>query len=237
MSSYTRPNWRTSALVTIDTQNDFTLPGAPAEIQGTSAALPNMERVLNAYRAQGLPVLHVIRLYMEDGSNVDLCRREAVENGARIAAPGTEGAELADAIRAAGYAPLDADKLLNGGFQEVGEREWAMYKPRWGAFYRTGLETFLRERGIDTLVFIGCNFPNCPRTSIYEASERDFRVVLVADAMSQVYEKGIQEVSGIGVYVCGTEQVLHTVAEHDTTMLADAPENGTRNGIGPEGVE
>ena len=33
-------------------------------------------------------------------------------------------------------------------------------------------------------MFCGCNFPNCPRTSIYEASERDFRVVLARDAIS-----------------------------------------------------
>src|SRR3989442_358297 len=31
--------------------------------------------------------------------------------------------------------------------------------------------------GISTLVCCGCNFPNCPRTSLYEASERDFRLV------------------------------------------------------------
>ncbi|MBE9918161.1 cysteine hydrolase [Paenibacillus donghaensis] len=86
--SYTSPNWKTSVLIAIDTQNDFTLPSAP-EIKGTSAMLPNIRRLLDAYRvhAQGLPIIHVI----EDGSNVDLCRREAVQNGAKIAAPATSG--------------------------------------------------------------------------------------------------------------------------------------------------
>lgn len=46
---------------------------------------------------------------------------------------------------------------------------------------------------------------------MYEASERDFRVVMVADAMSQVYEKGIQEMGGIGVHVCGVEEVLQAI--------------------------
>ncbi|WP_459872860.1 hypothetical protein, partial [Endothiovibrio diazotrophicus] len=50
-----------------------------------------------------------------------------------------------------------------------------LYKPRWGAFYRTSLESHLRGLDVSTLVFSGCNFPNCPRTSIYQASERDFR--------------------------------------------------------------
>lgn len=42
-------------------------------------------------------------------------------------------------------------------------------------------------------MFAGCNFPNCPRTSIYEASERDFRTVLVRDAISGLYERGEHE--------------------------------------------
>src|SRR5690349_14367644 len=56
--------------------------------------------------------------------------------------------------------------------------------PRWGAFFGTSLTEQLVENRVDTVVVTGCNFPNCPRTSIYEASERDFRILLVEDAMS-----------------------------------------------------
>lgn len=41
-----------------------------------------------------------------------------------------------------------------------------------GAFYGTRLEEHLRALDVDTVVVCGCNFPNCPRTTIYEASER-----------------------------------------------------------------
>jgi len=214
--SYTSPNWHRSALVTIDTQNDFTLPDAPARIDGTYEALPRMVSVLEAFRSKGLPIVHVVRIYKEDGSNVDLCRREAVEKGLRVVAPNTKGAELVREIRPDGYAPLDAERLLNGEFQAVGPNEWAMYKPRWGAFYRTDLERFLRDRGVDTIVFIGCNYPNCPRTSMYEASERDFRVVMVSDAMSQVYEQGIREMRNIGVHVCTAEEAVEAVRSVQT---------------------
>jgi hypothetical protein len=40
-------------------------------------------------------------------------------------------------------------------------------------------EDLLRKLEVTTLTFVGCNFPNCPRTSIYEATERDLRVVAV----------------------------------------------------------
>jgi isochorismate hydrolase len=75
----------------------------------------------------------------------------------------------------------------------LGTEEVAIYKPRWGAFYQTPLEEYLREREVSTLVFSGCNFPNCPHTSIYEASERTFGVVLAEDAISGLYDRGKQE--------------------------------------------
>ncbi|PSQ90892.1 MAG: cysteine hydrolase, partial [Proteobacteria bacterium SW_6_67_9] len=62
MSKYTQPQIGTSALVTVDVQNDFTLRGAPAEIEGTEEAVPQMVRSLEAFRAKGLPIFHMVRL-------------------------------------------------------------------------------------------------------------------------------------------------------------------------------
>ena len=83
-----------------------------------------------------------------------------------------------------------------------------MYKPRWGAFYATPLEEHLRALGVDTLVFCGTNFPNCSRTSIYEASERDFRIVVAADAVSGIYDRGRAELEAIGVYLQPAGEVV-----------------------------
>ena len=82
-----------------------------------------------------------------------------------------------------------------------------MYKPRWGAFYNTPLEDHLRAHDVNTLVFCGCNFPNCPRTSMYEASERHYRVVLARDALSGLYERGERELANIGVRLMGASEV------------------------------
>ena len=88
-----------------------------------------------------------------------------------------------------------------------------IYKPRWGAFYETPLERHLRTLGVSTLLFCGCNFPNCPRTSIYEASERDFRVVLAEDAISGLYDRGREELRNIGVAVLPTAEVVAALAD------------------------
>lgn len=203
MVALTAPRFESAALVTIDVQRD-TLDGRPLEIPGTSTALAAMAALADAFRRAGRPIVHVLRLYREDGTNVDLCRRELVEGGARILAPGDEGAELAPGLAPNGAPGLDSDLLLAGGLQPLGPDEWAMYKPRWGAFYQTPLEDHLRGLGVDTLAVCGANFPNCPRTSIYEASERDFRVVIAPDAISGIYERGLAELSGIGVALMDT---------------------------------
>jgi nicotinamidase-related amidase len=196
--AYLAPDFTRAALVTIDTQQD-TLDGQPFEVPGTSAALPEMRRLAEAFRTAGRPIVHVVRLYRPDGSNVDPCRRCAVEEGARLVLAGSPGAEPAPGLLSADAPRLDTPLLLAGGIQHVGPGEVVIYKPRWGAFFQTPLEAHLRALGVSTLIFCGCNFPNCPRASVYEASERDFRLVLVRDAVSGLYERGEQEMQAIGV--------------------------------------
>ena len=109
------------------------------------------------------------------------------------------------------WARLDADSLLSGAPQLLGPNEWVMYKPRWGAFFQTSIEQHLRTLGMTSIAFAGCNFPNCPRTSIYEASERDFRIVLITDAVSGLYGRGREDVRGIGVMLMNAEELAPAI--------------------------
>ncbi|HEV3229451.1 MAG TPA: isochorismatase family cysteine hydrolase, partial [Solirubrobacteraceae bacterium] len=207
---YTSPEFAKAALVTIDTQRDV-LDGAPFEIAGTSAALTPIRALLEAFREAGRPIVHVVRLYQPDGVNADLSRRRALEEGLRVLVAGDRGSELAEELLPQPDVDLNPELLLAGGIQSLGPNEVAIYKPRWGAFYRTPLEAHLRDLSVSTLVFSGCNFPNCPRTSVYEASERDFRVVVVEDAISGLYDRGRSELKGIGVSVLTSAEVVQAV--------------------------
>ena len=209
---YLAPEFAASALITIDTQRDV-LDGQPLEIPGTSEALPAMKRLLDAFRQAQAPIVHIARLYRRDGSNVDLCRRSLVEDGATILAPGSEGSELAPGLLADPSLRLDPDLLLANGIQEVSSGEVVIYKPRWGAFFKTPLEAHLRSRKRQSSRHRGCNFPNCPRTSIYEASERDFRVVLATDAISGLYDRGKQELAGIGAQLMTSDAIVAALTD------------------------
>jgi nicotinamidase-related amidase len=197
-----------SALIIIDVQRDFVLGGSPAEIPGTFHAVKNKQPLVQAYREIGHPIFHVVRLYRADGSNVDLCRKKVIQDGKQVAILGTNGAELMDELKPSFDTKLDSNLLLSDQLQQIGPKEWIMYKPRWGAFYNTLLEKHLQDLGVNTVVVCGCNFPNCPRTTIYEASERDFRTVLAKDGTSALYDIGLEELKNIGVSVMSTDECI-----------------------------
>ncbi len=218
MDPYTEPHLARSALITIDTQNDFTLATGACPITGTLEVISNMVTLLQAYRRHKRPIVHVVRLYPRDASDAERCRRQEIAAGLSFVAPDSDGAELVSELKPDPELRLNAEQLLKGEMQPIAPREFILYKPRWGAFYRTQLDAFLHEQEVDTLVFCGCNYPNCPRSSIYQASERDYRVVLVNDALSRLYPRGETEMRNIGVALMTTQELIQT--------MADDPERG-----------
>lgn len=208
MLDYTAPERGRVALLTVNAQQDFIRPDSPLKACGVTRALPALRSLVGGFRTRGVPIFHAVRLYRPDGSNVDSFRRRAVEEGLRILMPGTRGAELAPEIAPSAGARLDTAELLAGGFQRLQDKEWAFYKPRWGAFHDTLFQERLRDLRISTLVICGCNFSTSIRATVYEAGARDFRVILATDALSGVQGDCLWELGRIGVYLMDSETCL-----------------------------
>ena len=205
MPDYTTPERNRVALLTFAVQKDCTTPGSPVGYLGGGRKLARIGGLAQGFRDAGAPIVHLVRLYRPDGSNVDACRRRAIEEGMRVLMPGSCGAELVPEINPAPETRLDSSALLSGDLQSLAEREWALYRPRWGAFYQTSLEDHLKGLGVTTLAICGCNFSTAIRATIYEASARDFRVVVVPDAVAGASEQDLAELARIGVYLMNAE--------------------------------
>ena len=70
----------------------------------------------------------------------------------------------------------------------------------------------MRQRDVDTIVIAGCNFPNCPRTTLYEASERDYRLAIATDSLSQLYTKGEEEMRDIGACLLSSRKIIERLS-------------------------
>ena len=206
MNPDVEPCWESSALITIDLQRDFLSDGAFG-VPGTTEVLPAVRDVVRAFRGAGRPIIHAVRLYLADGSNADISRRQRIRAGASIVRPGTPGSELAPDLLPA-QVSIDADSLLRGELQPAGDGEHILFKPRWNAFYATPLDAFLRSQHVNTVVVVGCNYPNCPRGTLFGASERDYRAVAVSDATSRWTSSAAEELAGIGIDVADSRFVV-----------------------------
>jgi len=196
------PNWDAVALVTIDMQHDFVAPMGSCFVSGTELIQPMLHELVTAFRQSSKHIFHAIRLYVGDGSNAERCRRETLQAGAAIVRPGTSGANLVDGCGLPSR--VDVSDMIQNQWKHADQMEWIFYKPRWSAFFHTELEFRLRSLNIDTIIVAGCNFPNCPSATLFDATSRDFRVVLASDAVSKISDEGIQWCKGIGVITLPT---------------------------------
>ena len=172
------------ALVLIDMQNDFVAPGAPACVAGAAATLPALRSLLGLARAQGWAVVHITREHRPDGSDVELFRRRAFQNGQGICVAGTPGADIVPEL-----APLPG--------------EYRLRKRRFSAFLFTEFDALLRRLGVCTLVLGGTQYPNCIRATAVDAMARDYHTVVVTDACSaqsaEVAAHNVFDLSNMGI--------------------------------------
>jgi nicotinamidase-related amidase len=100
MHALIEPHFALAALLTIDVQMD-TLDGEPLEIPGTSAAVPRMAGLCQAFRESGLPIVHIVRIYRADGSNAEPVRKTLVTGSVPVLRACTPGRLLGARVRIA----------------------------------------------------------------------------------------------------------------------------------------
>jgi nicotinamidase-related amidase len=171
-----------AALIIIDMQRDFVEPGGFGETLGNKVALlqaiiPATARMLGAFRAAGLPVIHTRECHRPDLSDCPPAKRERGKPSLRIGDPGPMGRILISGEPGADIIPE---------LYPV-EGEIVLDKPGKGAFYATPLGEILAERKIRQLVFAGVTTEVCVQTTMREANDRGFECLLATDATESYF--------------------------------------------------
>jgi nicotinamidase-related amidase len=199
-----------TALLLIDFQRDFCdLGGYVDQFEDVAFArelLPRAQRLLQLARSFELCVVHTREGYAADLSDCSWQRQiRSARAGAPIGAIGPLGRFL---IRGEpGHALVSELEPIAG--------EIVVDKPSYGAFYNTGLETELRERGIQHLYFSGVTADVCVHTTLREATDRGFFCHYVTDAISTfdpelrlACERMVEVEGGIWGRLTNTAEVL-----------------------------
>ncbi|GAB4061828.1 cysteine hydrolase [Uliginosibacterium sediminicola] len=186
-----------TALIVIDMQRDFLLPGGFGESLGNDvsllqAAVEPIKALLDAARRRQMLVIHT-----REGHRPDLADapRAKIERGApskrigdsgpmgRILIRGEPGQDIIPELY-----PLPGEPVID--------------KPGKGAFYATDLLNILRNRDIEALIVCGVTTEVCVHTTVREANDRGYRCIVPGDCCAsyfpEFHEMGLRMISAQG---------------------------------------
>ncbi len=165
-----------TALIVIDMQQDFVCRGGYGEALGNNPDLLRqtiapIQQVLAAAREKGMLVIHTREGHLPDLSDCPPTKLTRWPLGRRIGDPGPLGRIL---IRGeAGHAIIDEVAPL---WSEI-----VIDKPGKNAFYKTDLESILRQNEIKNILVTGVTTDVCCSTTIAGANDIGFNAIVLAD--------------------------------------------------------
>jgi nicotinamidase-related amidase len=173
---------KATALLIIDMQRDFVMPGGFGEALGNDvtplqATIAPTKRVLEAARKKGMLVIHTREGHRPDLTDCPPTKLVRGRGKTRIGDPGPMGrilvrGEIGHDIVPELY-PAPGEPVID--------------KPGKGAFYATDLELILRDRGIKTLIVCGVTTEVCVNTSVREANDRGYECVVLSDCVGSYF--------------------------------------------------
>ena len=158
------------ALISVDLANAWTRPGNPFtcdQEKMDNEIIPGMQKLLEAFRAANLPVIHVTTAY-------EITDRDA---------PFTDMGLWHNKI------PVDVVDLANEELWAIDSRiapvkgEYTLLKKRASSFHGTELAGILRANDVDTILVTGVTACACVRQTICDGIADGFRPIAVKECI------------------------------------------------------
>jgi len=200
-----------TALVLIDMQRDFLLPGGFGETLGNDVSLlqkvvPPLAEVLAAARAAGMLVIHTREGHLPDLSDCPPAKLQRGKPSQRIGDLGANGRIL---IRGEyGHDIVDELAPIEG--------EIVIDKPGKGAFYATELQAVLQAAGISRLIVTGVTTEVCVHTTVREANDRGYEALVLSDCVGSYFP----EFQRVGLAMVSAQGGIFGWVADSTALLA-----------------
>lgn len=177
-----------TAVVTIDCHRghlDPEIATMPVPADRAAAVVANAARLLRAARTAGSPVVHVIlqtrSLPLGEAESMANPFWRALEDAKQSLTP-----NLPSTVRGHNLVGSRQTELMPELGPEPGDLV-VDTKRRLSIFRETDLELLLRDLAVETLLLVGINTNTCVLCAAFEAFNRDYKVVVVSDAVASMY--------------------------------------------------
>jgi len=208
-------NLKQTALLVIDMQNGFCSPKGSLGSNGVDvsmmqATIKPVSELIEAGRAAGILDIWTIQEHYPD----DITRRRhrivphTLRYGSGPAALiGTWDAEIVDELKPLFHPPAEVIR-----------------KHRFSAFFDTRLDTLLRIKDIKTLIVCGVSTTLCVETTIRDAYQRDYDVIIATDAIATDSDEAHQASMRIAAKYFGacmkTSEIIELIEESRSAAVA-----------------
>ena len=194
-----------TAVVAIDMHRGHLDPSVATLPLPAARCAPVIKRAASLFadvRARGVPVVHVVTEYRapsEIAANTSAPPPVSAPRPAACNLVGSPGTEIIPEL-------LDPGDLVVRG------------KKRYSAFHATDLEFVLRRPlGADTLILAGINTSTCVLCAAFEATNRDFRVIVAADAVDsmdgeEMHQFSLRLVAQALGWPLGNEEIIRALS-------------------------
>lgn len=205
------------ALIVIDVQNGFVSKGGSYDLLGMDttnyrAVIPKIRQLIQICRDFCLPIFYTQAV--RESSGIDLLtkthkilpksREERIKKRP-ICVRGSWDADIVDDIK-----PTQADHIV--------------LKRRDSAFHDTEIAVWLRSLSVNTIIFCGIDTSICVETSLRDAFNIGYDIVLISDATASSnekhYESTLENVRGYyGLVMDLSEFSSHLVSSKSNTIV------------------